>query len=1023
MSRLRPLHVPFVQGSNDSVAAEVLPDGVFADVRNARFNKAGELVLRRGWRPLAMGVASDQGTAVTAGTVFDLYSHGASLVAAAGFLTAAPAVGSTYDPLRLQTYTTHSAATPWVLRRGAGLPPATQVRTVGGIPDLPASVDFASAAVTSDGVWGAVLAQSGSPTNTVLRVFRLATDETLFYGALSPGTGIRKIVSMGTRFGIIRNTGSALTLQAFDPSQQTGWLTTVGTLFSATVTHFDVGVATATAPTALHCVDVVAGVVSYRQFTFAGVQTGATKTVLAANGHSAHLATDDVTAHVVYQLSTTFELSLLSFAATGAYTTSAGPTALNAGVPASAFRHAIGYAPDPSGGTNTAIRVAGGVSSAGAGVARTTYTYYRTAAHVNTGTVLHSSTGLCAGWVVRGGAAGLGVVRGKVGNSQVTEAPDAFYTDSDVPWFVAHYGLGASPDRAASPYGVGLAPTGDALVLLNRTSDASVNSSIGDGTTATVQITARTFKVLDVSRRRPAAEFGGALYVSGGMLTQYVSSGLVENGMLRPVVNSLTASVGAGALTAGIYSYRAVVIWTDEGGRLHRSTVSQAVTQTVIAQNTVTAVVHVAKTLRRDSNAIANPIVELYRTEAGPGELFYLVATAVVATSNDATTVVDLLADSAILDNKRLYTEGEFGAVSGALDITPANPSAFVAVLRDRLVVASAESSYQISQTVLPEEPVAFTQPGVSGPVALVYQDAVEGTVTALATLDDTIVAATATGLSVSAADGPGPNLAGVGEFSSPARLPSEVGVFRAESLVEDSAGLWFLGAVDKLYVLPRGQPTPVFAGEAVQDRLASGTVVGAGRSVADDVTAWAVAAGAASLVLAHDTVLNVWLADGLPFVPVALVSHQGKLYAADSAGAVWEHHATAYGDAAAGATAVALRVTTGDVAVFGLSGHGRLATVEVEGVFEAAAALLAEVSYDQGLSWTALGTHTVTGLAVGEVFQRQFYPARQRGGKFRLRLTMTPSVTTTEGCRLTGFTLWHTTRSGPTRLASAKRL
>lgn len=1026
MSRLRPLHVPFLQGQNDGIAAEVLPDGAFVDVRNARLNKAGQLVLRRGWRPLGTGVATDSNLAVSPGVVFDLYSHGASLVAASAFLTAGPAVGSTYDPLRLQTYSTQTVATPWVLRRGTGLPPATQVRSVGGIPDLPASVDSASAAVTSDGVWGAVLAQSGVPlSTTVLRVFRLATDETLFYGGIASASGnVQKVVSIGTRFGIIRNTGAAVTLRVFDPSAASGWLGSATTLFSAVVTHFDVGVATATAPTALHCVDVVAGVVSYRQFTFAGAQTGSTKTVLAANGHSAHLATDDVTAHVVYQLSTNFELSLLSFAATGAFTTSAGPTALNAGVAASAFRHAVGYAPDPSGSTNTAIRVAGGVSATGAGVARLTYTYYRTATHVNTGTVLHRSSGLCSGWVMRAGSAGVGVVRGKTGTALTADASDALYTDSDVPWFVAHYGLGASPDRPGSPYAVGLAPTGDALVLLNRVSDASVTTQAGDGATSTVQLTARTFRVLDVTHRRPAAEFGGALYVSGGMLTQYVGGGLAENGLLRPVIDSANASVSTGAITAGIYSYRAIVSWTDEGGRLHRSSVSSPQAATVIAQNTVTVVVHVGKTLRRDPNAVSNPVVELYRTEAGPGELFYLVATAVVATSEDATTLVDLLADSAIIDNKRLYTEGEFGAVSGALAVAPPNPSSFVAVLRDRLVVASAEASYQVSQTVLPEEPVCFTQPGVSGPVALAYQDAVEGAITGLAALDESIIAGTATTVSVAQADGPGPNLAGVGEFSSPARLPSDVGVYSADSLVEDAAGLWFLGAVDKLYVLPRGQAAPVFAGQPVQDRFASpAVVVGAGRSADDDVTAWAVSA-ATPLLVAHDTTFNIWSADALPFDPVALVSHLGKLYGVErTTGVVWEHAAAAFGDGASGAIAVALRTTTGDVQVFGLSGHGRLATIEVEGIFQAAAALLAEVSYDQGLSWTALGTHSVTGLAVGEVFQRQFYPARQRGGKFRLRLTMTPTVTTTEGCRLSGFTIWHTVRSGPTRLASAKRL
>ncbi len=159
----------------------------------------------------------------------------------------------------------------------------------------------------------------------------------------------------------------------------------------------------------------------------------------------------------------------------------------------------------------------------------------------------------------------------------------------------------------------------------------------------------------------------------------------------------------------------------------------------------------------------------------------------------------------------------------------------------------------------------------------------------------------------------------------------------------------------------------------------------------------WAVA-GASPSVVIRDLTLGAWSGDSLPFTPTSFVGHAGHFWAVQATtGVVWEQSLTAY--------------------------HGRLASLEFEGIFRAAAALLCEVSYDQGLTWTGLGTHTVTGLTAGEVFQRQFYPARQRGGKFRVRFTMTPTVTTTEGCRLTGVSVFYTTRSGPSRLASGKRL
>jgi len=438
-------------------------------------------------------------------------------------------------------------------------------------------------------------------------------------------------------------------------------------------------------------------------------------------------------------------------------------------------------------------------------------------------------------------------------------------------------------------------------------------------------------------------------------------------------------------------------------------------TTTTGANDTVTATISIPKTLRRDPGGVFDPVVELYRTEAGPGELFYLTSSTVVD-SDDATDVVDISPDATIIDSRRLYTEGEFGAISGCLDITPPDPCNFVAAMRDRLVLGGGGATYQVSQTALPEEPVCFTQPGVSGPIALSYQDSVEGQIAGVATLDDTIIVGTDTNIFV--AGGDGPNLAGVGEFQSPARLPSDVGFYNPDSLVEDAAGLWFLGDSDKLYLLGRGQGSPEFAGESVQDRFV-GDVVGAGRDLVDGVTAWAVDEGT---VVVHHTGEGQWLTDQLPFNPTVFLSHLGQFYAVDDAGTVWEHHATSYGDAASGATAVVLVAETGDVQGFGLAGWGRLACIELLGEFQAAASVLCEISYDSGTTWTSLGAHAVTGLSADQAFQRQWYPANQRGGKFRVRFTMTPTSTTTEGCRLAGFSLFYTERGGQTRLDSAKR-
>lgn len=995
MSRLRSVTVPFVQGQDDRVDPKLLPDGTFSRVRNGRLRQAGELSLRRGWRPVAMAGASDEGASIgDIGDAQDLYSTGDSLVALA----------RRNDALLLATKTDGSVTRPWTIRAASPVPPATHVRATGNVADVDGNVLRASAAVTSDGVWGAVLVQSS--TQTVFRVFRLETDETLFYNEISPGADVRKVVSMGSTFGIVRNTGTALTLTSYDPANPQSSLVLVGTLETVTASHFDVAVAHETTPAALHVVTTEAAAVVYRQYTFAGAQTGSDKTVVASGARSAYLATDDVTAHCVYQASATGELSLLSFAATGAFTTSAGPTALDAGVDIENDVYAVGY--------NGKVWVAAQLDTGG----DSRVYHVNATTHAIVTNTTHASTLLSGGWVAVGDVAGFGAVRGSQNEST---GQDQVFLDNACPWFSAGFRLGVQPPSGATPYAPGVSPSGDVVCFFGRTSETTVVVPLAVFPTVvrSRQVTARAFRVLDGGRRQGAV-FGGVLYLSGGALVQYDGGVLTDNGIHRPVIDTVAESNSTGTIANGDYNYRAVVVWTDAGGRIHRSVVSDEFSFTTTGANdTVAVTVHLPKTLRRTSDSLFDPVIELYRTEAGPGELFYLVAS-VTADSDDATDVIDTLPDASIIDNKRLYTEGEFGTISGALDVTPPDPSSFVAALRDRVVLGGGGAAYQFSQTVLPEEPVCFTQPGVSGPVALAYQDSVEGRLTGVATLDDTVVLGTASALFVSG--GEGPNLAGVGEFASPARLPGDVGIYDARSLVEDAAGLWFLGDADKLYLLPRGQGTPSFAGEPVQDRLTD-DVVGAGRDVQDDVTAWAVADG--TLVLRHG-VGGQWLTDDLPFDPVALVSHRGRLYAVDDAGDVWEQaEAGTYGDAASGATAVALVVETGDVAAFGsVGGWGRLAGVEILGEFQTAAELLCEISYDSGKTYSSLGTHAVSGggLAAGDAFTRQWYPANQRGGKFRLRFTMTPTSTTTEGCRLAGFVLYYTQRNGPSRLDSAKR-
>lgn len=982
MSRLQSLYLPFVAGVHDDIAPEILPDGVFADLRNARFDKAGRLALRTGWRPVDMSSMPSDGTVVAR----DLYSYGESLVALHV---------DTSGREQLASYSNPASTQPWFLGPNY-LSPARDVRRIGGMPADDRFVTRASAALTADGVYGATLQQSAAGAS--MRIFRVATDETLSYVALNFATQPSKLVSLGATFGIVRNTGTTLVLQTANPATGSPTLSGTTTLVTATVTSFDAVTAVVASPAGLYVAWVAAGNVSFARFTTAGAQVGSTKAV-DASGNQAYvaLASNDTKVHVVYQATVAKTLQLSTFDAASPFGSDVGPTALSASAIVPAW---FSVAVDSTSDAYIAAQHDDATTAASYRVLVIT----RSASHAVSSFTTRYGHMLAGGVVLFGTQTRL---------ASFTTSRDfavvqcGFFSQAQ-PWFVVHgegNEIGDGVGAADPPYYPAQCAAGVCLVM---------------GRTIARQPVVRVFRYAPTARR-PGVVANGELYVTGGVLARWSGVTTSEDGILAPVFFSATPSNGAGGLTvASAYKYRALLRWRDSRGADFQGEVSveQDVT-TGASDDTVTLVVYLPPSMTRSSDVVVAPKLELYRTEAGPGELFYLTHTedGLSATADDLT-IVDTSTDTSLLDNPRLYTEAETGATSGRLSNVLPRPSSYIAATRDRLVLGGPDPEYQISQLILAAEPVLFADPGVDGPPALVYFGQVDDDVVAVATIDTTIVVGTARSLYVTGGDGP--NYVGDGEFTAPARLPANVGFYDARSLVESDKGLWFLGDVDKLFLLPRGEAGPVWAGRAVQDRL-SGGVVGAARDTTAHVLGWAVA-GATPRVVVLDLPSEQWAEDRLPFTPAALVGHAGHFWAVASDGAVWEQSLTAYGDAAAGATTVAMVAVTGDVAVFGLGGWGRLAVVEIEGVFDTAAALLLEISYDQGVTWTSLGSHTVTGLSAGQPFQRSWDPARQRGGKFRLRMTMTPSVTTTAGCSLTGCTVYYRTRSGQTRLDSAKR-
>lgn len=405
---------------------------------------------------------------------------------------------------------------------------------------------------------------------------------------------------------------------------------------------------------------------------------------------------------------------------------------------------------------------------------------------------------------------------------------------------------------------------------------------------------------------------------------------------------------------------------------------------------------------------------------AAAGELFFLTATLQLDVSTASTTyaefltITDRTADSDLIDNETLYTTGDRGAVSGVLDFAPPLPASFVAATRDRLVCAGGNEVVQISQRAFPNEAVAFVDVNLVGPVGFAYQARVEGRITGIAAIDDAIVVGTRDELFV--IGGEGPNYVGLGEFSAPARIPSETGFYDYRATILCSEGLWFQGDVDKLYLMPRGGGAPAFDGKPVQDRM--GAAISGAASTEGDMPVVVFAVENVARLLVRDLVTKQWFEDTIPEpAQRSFIEHRGLFYFVDDDGDIWGQ-----GGFTDNGAAVVLTVTTGTLAPFGLAGWGRLAGIVVLAERISDGTLLLEISYDEGVTYASLGTQTITGVAAGTPVRAEFVPAIQRGDRYKLRFTMTPTDGGA-GLALHGFTLYvKASDAGPPRFESARR-
>ena len=523
-------------------------------------------------------------------------------------------------------------------------------------------------------------------------------------------------------------------------------------------------------------------------------------------------------------------------------------------------------------------------------------------------------------------------------------------------------------------------------------------------------------------RRRQVAVLGGLALIANGVPLITDGRSAVESGWGEaPLILTATPSVGAGSVQSSAeYFVQVHAEWVDSRGNVHSGPVSKVFALTTgAADNVITVTVAGLHSLRGNgvlSEATAYRLV-FFRTAAladgSTGENLYRETEVTVAlTGGLGASIVGVLtlSDNALRAiGTTIYSQSQTPVSNQAPP-----PCRYVWPLNDRAGVAGLPRAEQIleSKLLFPGEAVAFTDTDL-----VQYQVRASEDVLGIARLGSGRVAFTSRGIHLW--EGEGPDHSGQGEFSYAGCLSSEGGLVDADgwrSLCETDEGTFFQREFDQICMLTKGGGVDRKVGEAVRDELVAFPVVVAttflrrSHQVAFSVQN---AAGNDGEVLVYDLRRKQWFVDDVGVVD-ALAEYQGRLVYCTRAGAVFQQ------DALPGTGAMPTQVLDTFDFDFG-SGQswGAIISAGMVGEFVADTTLGLSITYDSGLTYTAIGSWAVTaanGYSAGKIVSVKKAIPDPRCSRFGLRWTLSGS-SGSAGLRINEIILETETAPGMSRL------
>lgn len=395
-----------------------------------------------------------------------------------------------------------------------------------------------------------------------------------------------------------------------------------------------------------------------------------------------------------------------------------------------------------------------------------------------------------------------------------------------------------------------------------------------------------------------SAEIEGCTVLGTGATSQYDGATCVEaNWVMRPVITAAShAGGGGGITTTGVgYTYAAIYEWTDARGNVHRSAPSDPIQTGAFASKLRVDVVlqplmFTNRQTMIDDLAVQVKIV-LYRT-VNEGSTYYRCQQAYNYTNSTTITFQDSLSDADLEDNEQLYTQP---GLYGTSQPHACPPGLRHVIYHGEHIVGVGDDGY----TIWPSAPYVYGE-GIWWADLFQLPIPEGGPITALASSDGRLYAFKRDRIFVIDGDGPSDNGA-AGQFSTPQRLPTELGCLSHRSVVVTPVGIFFQS--------PRG--IEVLSGQAVQwvgenvqatfaaypvitsavCRQTEGRVLFTCTNVAGDEGVTLVfdyAAGAWTVDKVYDSDLAVASAPAVHALAI-----DGSYYRASSTGRVWAEQST----------------------------------------------------------------------------------------------------------------------------------